>query len=505
MRHVILVRSMVVSVSFVLTLLLFPHVGTAQFDVGSLKKKAEKAAKSLTSDKEEKSDASSETESAAPSKKPADLTVDPASGDASQTITNAVYALRPIFDMRSVHSGMFAEKKEAQKFYDKCKEADYPNRRTQVDAAVASDPSTKGRDGHHINEVMVEFPEHFAGLTKEYLIPEINNAIEVAYAEKGKGAARAGAALEAAESALLIADGILLVTPDNAEVQTLRADAQAAAASMGAAHDAVYASSFNKEHAGEIVFSSQPVVVGSENASAMKTDFTANDDIYGMMYFKGTFKEITNGYNYAYTKLLVDGNEKASYNFKLNEEQGANAWLKSEIIPDPVQSSTRGAAIFTKAISELSPRRHSIIVRTTDDRGNTLAEGTFQLDCTTGLDRVADVHKNLVNKKMAAVKLPSPAMRNAALEKEFMAALKEWKETPLKVVITESDWTIQHHPITGAITSRTINTTVAFKKPDGSCRMFEISFRQQYQGKKYGKAQQYGVGDSADMPCENVK
>jgi hypothetical protein len=43
------------------------------------------------------------------------------------------------------------------------------------------------------------------------------------------------------------------------------------------------------------------------------------------------------------------------------------------------------------------------------------------------------------------------------------------------------------------------------KKPDGGCRMFVISFRQQYQGKKYGKAQQHGVGDSADIPCDNVK
>ena len=125
--------------------------------------------------------------------------------------------------------------------------------------------------------------------------------------------------------------------------------------------------------------------------------------------------------------------------------QGANTWLKSEIIPDPALSTTRGAALFTDVLSKLSPRRHTIIVRTTDDLGKTIAEGTFTLDCSSGLDRIAGVHDGLVNKKMAAVKLPAPAMRNAALEKEFKDALREWKETPLKVVITESDWTIQSY------------------------------------------------------------
>ncbi|MBE0644895.1 MAG: hypothetical protein IH600_12495 [Bacteroidetes bacterium] len=501
MRVATFVRSHMPAVFFLAAFLLLPAVTSAQFDVGSLKKKAEKAAKSVSGDKEQKTEQEADGDSDMPSA----VSSDAVSGNASDVIRDARYAIEPLGSMRSVHQGMFSKKNEAQNFYDKCKKADYENLRAKVKAAVAADPSAMERDQYGYDEVMVTFPEHFAGLTKEYLIPEINNAIEVAYAEKGKGASHAGAALEAAESAVLVADGILLVTPNNTEVQTLRGDAQSAAASMGAAHDAVYASGFNKEHAGEIVFSSQPVVVGSENASALKTTFTANDDIYGMMYFKGTFKEITGGSSYAWTKLFVDGNEKASYDFKLDGDKAERTWLASEIIPDPSLSQTRGAMIFTKAISELSPRRHTIRVQTLDNSMIVLAEGEFQLDCTGGLDRVAEVNKKLGDKKMAAVKLPQPAMRNAALEKEFMAALKEWKETPLKVVITEADWTIQHHPVTGAITSRTINTTVAVKKPDGGCRMFEISFRQQYQGKKYGKAEQYGVGDSADMPCENVK
>ena len=458
----------------------------AQFDPSALKKKAQEAVSSAKG---------GETAPAIPE------------GESpEETISNAARALRPLRDYRSVYPGQFAQKSNAQEFYNNCRDADYATQRARVQQAAAMSPDARMREEHSYEQVMTEFPDHFAKLKQEYLIKEINNAIETAYAEKGKGASRAGAAVEAAESALLVADGILLVTPDDTQVQGLKADAEAALAAMGAAKEKVYTGSFHKEHAGKIVFSSQPVVAGKENPSALRDAFDASsDDIYGMMYFTGTFKEVTGGSGYGWTKLFVDGNEKASYDFKLPADQAENAWLKSEIIPDPALSTTRGAALFTKAISELSPRRHTVKVQTLDENWKVIAEGEFTLDCSGGLDRVTDVNKRLGEKKLASVALPAPAMRNAALEKECMAALSDWKEKPLKVVITDADWTIQHHPVTGAITSRTINTTVAMKKPDGGCRMFVISFRQQYQGKKYGKAQQYGVGDSADLPCEKVK
>ncbi|MDX9759115.1 MAG: hypothetical protein RBU27_08150 [Bacteroidota bacterium] len=469
---------------------------SGQFNPSSLKKKAKEAASAVVGGAAQSGQQSGQTGTAV---------VIPDGESPEETINKAAEALRPLFDIRSVYQGQFASKTNAQEFYNNCRQADYATQRARVQQAVAMSPEARVREEYTYNRVMEKFPEHFATLTTAQLIPEINNAIETAYAEKGKGPSRAGAALEAAEAAVLVADGILLVTPDHPDVTRLRADAMAAAESMGAAKEKVYTGSFHKEHAGKIVFSSQPIVAGQENPAALRSSFTAQDDIYGMMYFRGTFKEVSGGSGRGYTKLFVDGNEKVSYDFNLPADQAAHAWLKSEIIPDPASSTTRGAAMFTKAISELSPRRHAIKVQTLDGDWKVLAEGEFTLDCTGGLDRVADVHTRIGAQKLAAVRLPEPAMRNAALEKECMAALRDWKEKPLKVVITDRDWTIQYHPITGAITSRIINTTVAMKKPDGGCRMFVISFQQQYAGGKYGKAQQYGVGDSADLPCDHVK
>lgn len=502
MRHVPFFRMREFSVFLLIALFAFPPVCPAQFDVGSLKKKAVKTLKGG----DEKKDESATQENSSDEDVSVDqMTSSASSVNAADVIRDGRYAIEGVGGIRSVPQGLYATKKEAQSFYDNCKKADYPNLRSRIQQAVAADPSVLEREQYSYDEVMTEFPKHFAELTKQYFIGEINNAIEVAYAEKAKGASRAGTALDAAEAALLVADGILLVTPDNAEVQTVRADAQAAVASMGAAHEAVYSGSFHKDHAGQFVFSSKPITAGSENPAAMSTTFTANDDIYGMMYFPSSFKEITNGYSYGWTKLFVDGNEKASYDFKLPADKAENAWLGSEIIPDPALSTTRGAAIFTKVISELSPRRHTIKMQTLDNSMNVLAEGEFTLDCSGGLDRVAKVNKDLGNKKLAAVSLPAPAMSNAGLEKEFAAALKDWPEKVLKVIITDSDWSIKRHPVSGAIVSRVINTTVAMKKADGNCRMFVISFEQPYSGKKYGKARQFGVGDSADIACDKVR
>lgn len=386
-------------IAVALVLACAPVAARAQFDPSSLKKKVEKAVSSQVDEK---------TKSA-----PVLMNGD----EPEEVIEKAARAMRPLLDMRSVYKGMLSQRSNAQEFYNNCRDADYATQRSRVTQAVALKPDARSRNESSFDAVMVRFPAHFEKLVKEQLIPEINNAIETAYAEKAKGATRTGAALDAAESALLVADGILLVTPDDDKVKKLRGDAQKAAASMGAAKEAVFTSAFGKTNAGRIVFSSSPIVAGSEQPGAMRTSFTTRDNIYGMMYFKGTFKEVTGGSGYGWTKLFVDDNEKASYDFKLPADQVANTWLKSEIIPDPAESTTRGAALFTKAISELSPRPHTIRVQTLDENWKVLAEGEFELDCSEGLERVADVHRKLGEKKIASVTLPAAAMKNPALER----------------------------------------------------------------------------------------
>jgi hypothetical protein len=487
----------------------FPASGYAQFDLGKVKKAAEKQVDKLVEKdgKEEKSTTTTDADhvSAPAVTTSTSTTTTGTGGDPEQELRNIRDAVQPLLDIRSVYPGMLGKKNEAQNFHDHCKTADYAVNRTKTEALIAANPDLKRTHEYDIAEILTRFPVHFAELIDAYLIKEINGAIELAYAEKAKGESHARAALEAAEAAWLTADGILLVQPDHARAKELRADAQAAKESMGAAMEAVFTSSFHKEHVGKIVFAKTPITAGQESSAGITDAFTAQDHVYGMMYFNGTFSEMTGGSNVAHTILLVDDNQMESYVFKLDQGPRELSWLRSEIIPDPDKSTTRGALLFTAKLKDVSPRRHRITVRTTDAYNTTIAEGSFSLDCSGGTERIAEIWQQLGNKKLSAVSLPAPAMKNAALEKEMMAALGEWKETPLKVIITDRDWTIQHHPVTGAIVSRTINTTTVVKKVDGNCRMFQVSYRQQYAGGRYGKAQQYGVGDSADILCEKVK
>ncbi|MCB2204471.1 hypothetical protein KQI65_06950 [bacterium] len=493
--------------ALVLISIVIPTHSLAQFDLGKVKKSAEKTLDKIIKDSDDEEKEQQTREPSPEAKQQMGINDDSESeAEAEKMLDDVYWKVRELLSINSFYSGMLSNKKEAQNFYDKCKEADYPNARKTVERAMEMKPAMRESQSHKYDDIMTRFPPHFDGLVKGDITKEINAAIELAYAEKAKGSSRAGAALEAAEAALLTAEAVLLVTPDDVNIQQLRDDAKVAAESMGASlASAVYTGEFHRQHAGEIVFSSSPITPGAESVSAMKDNFAAGDNIYGMMYFKGIYNEVTNNSNVAYTAMLVDGNEMVRYNFKLDGAAREASTLKSEVVPDPAQSTTRGALLFTEKLKNISPRRHTITIRTLDDYGKTIAEGSFKLDCSKGLDRIAEVHRQLGEKKLSGVSLPSPAMRNASLEKEMMASLGAWKETPLKVIITDRDWTIQHHPVTGAIVSRTINTTTVFKKADGTCRMFEVSYKQDYNGRGYGKAKQYGVGDSADILCSKVK
>jgi hypothetical protein len=474
----------------------------AQFGLDKLKKKVEKVLPKST----ETTKSTTETTKTASETAKSQTSDIPGSEDPEEMLRDAERAIRPLLDMRSVPPGYYAQKDAAQNFYDMVKKADYFAQKTKAERAVAMKPAIVEKTGDSYDNIVKACPEAFRKLTDEYLVKEINNAIEQSYAAKAKGKSSAGAALEHAEAALLVAEGALLVLPDHRKILGLRDDARGIVEKMQNEYgSSVYTGSFHKENAGKIVFSSSPIQAGKENPSAMRTSFTAADNIYGMMYFKGTFKEVTRQNNTGVIEMWVDDTKNTDYNFKLDGEKREQTWLSSEIIPDPAISTTRGAAIFTKAIAELSPRKHTIKIFCRDDYNVPIAEGEFTLDCSTGLERVAAVNKKLEEKKVDAALVPNAGMRDAGLEKSMVDACRDWPETPVKAIITDGDWTIDRHPISGAILSRTINATVLFKLKDGTCKAFKLSFRQPYKGKSYGKTERYGVGDSFLISCEKVK
>jgi len=94
-------------------------------------------------------------------------------------------------------------------------------------------------------------------------------------------------------------------------------------------------------------------------------------------------------------------------------------------------------------------------------------------------------------------KVPKPSMVNQKLEKEMIQQIIAlgWKnETPIDIVILESDWRI-NRDFLGNIIDREINTFAIIKNNStGECHATDMSFKQPYNGKKYGNTQFYGLG-----------
>ena len=428
--------------------------------------------------------------------------------DAETQIKNACYSIDFIIDLRSPYSGMYSKLDAAKEFYDKCKAANYAVRRQEIEKLADANPEFH-RKNSMLNTYYTKYTTELTGALNEllpgFLTQEINKNIEEAYAQKAKGKSNLGKAVEAAEAALFLCDGLLLFEPNNSSIQQLRKDATTIVNETGSAFSsAVFTSEFHKEHAGKIVFSKGKLVVKQESPSSVATDFSANDYIYGMVYLKGTFTEVTKGDWNVQLKIDVDGNQKVDRTFSISKEDRERTYLNIEIAPDPAIAETQGAEIYTKALGEISPRRHKIKVKLNGGY-TTLAEGEFDLDASGGVERFSKISDQLRSKRLAKVRMPEAAMKNAQLEKEMVAASDHENDKPLRAVITASEWTIHRHPISGAIEYRTINTALATKRlTDGTCRIFYLSFKQMYQGGSYGKTQPHGVGDSEEIPCENV-
>lgn len=430
---------------------------------------------------------------------------------ADEIILQAYYSISPIYSMNSFYPGIYLEKAQAKKFYDDCIKIDYLNKKKEIEKLGEKFPEYKVEGNNRASEYYnftVDFPKKVEGHLKDYHINGINAAIENAYSLKAKGKSSLKSAYESAQCALWYANGIMTIIPDNEDASRLQKDAQATYDAIQKEYGAdIFTSEFHTKNAGKIVFSKSMIEIKKEKPETIINKFVGGDYIYGMMYFNGTFSDETSNYNQATTIIWVDGNRKVDFPFKLDGEKRGWTYLGVEILPDPDFSQTRGAKVYSKMLSELSPRVHKIkVVLESGSSYETMAEGEFELDCTKGMDKIAEIAKALEQKSQANVTIPTPAQSNPELEKAMMDAIVTagWKETPVKVVITDKDWTINRNAL-GVILFRSIGAKVAVKLPDNTYKLFSLTFNQDYDGSNYGKTDLYAVGDSMIILFENIK
>ncbi len=408
-------------------------------------------------------------------------------------------------------------KSDAERFYNEVMEADYAGSRKKIDELLLQYPDLKTNNDieddidDFYNKLIPKFTE-FA----DFLLRSGNEALENSYSSMQRK--DMVATNENADIATMMAKSILAFIPDHAGGKKLLAECDKLSAKIDAAMGSVYSSPYHKANTGKIILSRNPIIPKQENASTSVSNFTLKDHIYGMVYLKGTVKELSDGAAVGQTTMVItlfmDGNEMGSYEFPMDAKMQQSTYVPIEILPNPeTAQDCAGAVKYATMLSQCSPREHEITFRFSTifmSYRRDLGTGTCQVDCSEGQEGLAGVIGAYRKRALKNVFLPKPAMNNPALEAEMIAAAKVMLNnrglpgTPVKAVITESGWTLYRHPISGAITDRKINGAVSVKKPDGDCVFYSLTFVQEYIGGKYTKTQPHSVDSGTDIDCGNA-
>lgn len=231
---------------------------------------------------------------------------------------------------------------------------------------------------------------------------------------------------------------------------------------------------------------------------------TDKPNSYEVYVFIDDFKDFDKNTNvgsksFCNTNEKTDNNlaDKTSFEFILNSSDEAGNHVK-----------------FNEMLGKLSNGKHKVKVVVWAFNGynktkKPIAIGEFEYNKTE-------------NSKVKLGNKFSPSitgMKDPKLESKMLEHLKQYektaannskltKYTTLKLTITSKDWIIKNHPSTGAIMYRYVQAIVLLKKEDGSCRLAERTFGQQYTGPGFLDSfmdmgsQGFSYGDGAAADCD---
>lgn len=155
---------------------------------------------------------------------------------------------------------------------------------------------------------------------------------------------------------------------------------------------------------------------------------------------------------------------------------------------------------------------------TMKDTQRTVASGAFLIDISGGRDaidrgiaKLDAAHEQerrdaIPSNRMPRSKLPSlePAAMQAVKDDIDDTSMTEF--VPLRVVITEREWTVERNDRTSAVLRRSIAGTVAFRRTDKTCFSEDVTFEEEFDGLRYQALAvdlpTHPSGD--DLLCENV-
>ncbi len=395
------------------------------------------------------------------------------------------------------------------KFLEKARAVDYPNLRETVKTVATKHPSVRTYE----TKVILEFESKFTEYFEQTLKPVVSEMMEKAFSLKTSNELEA---IKYAEEARALSEAAVITLPSYSAAVKLHEETGVTLEKVaGAAFAKIYTSDFHKQNAGRIVFFKSAPTIKTEKATDVSKTFAAGQFIYAMAYLKGSFKTLTKATNdiNVMATVYVDGSEKGTYESRMDwaAVKEDKSFLFMEILPDPATNKQAGCEKFAGFLAGVSPTSHDVkIVLSAQPIGGSfftdVAEGAFSLDASAGTEKIGAYQAAYRSKNLANVVMPAAKLTDAVLSKSMMDALAtdaSWG-TPLRAVITGSEWTIVYDSWTKKILYRTLPAAVALKRKDGTCKYFNLTFKQVYNGSTYGKTEYHAVGSSHDLACENV-
>jgi hypothetical protein len=252
---------------------------------------------------------------------------------------------------------------------------------------------------------------------------------------------------------------------------------------------------------GLIVFSKQPLAKKNPTLADGVTTFKAGEPIYmnvvlpeaqdhenflrlpgDVIMTVGDTKQCESG-TYKHT-LYIDygrvGNLPQTFTLDFQPQGGKSAKYQQQV---------KG---ISEVLRALPPGIHIIPVRLD------IALGAFYYD-----NRDGQANDDAIKAALADVRMPPPAVRMPALEKQIMSNWNsESGSTLLRVVFTDRGWSPLRHP-DNTIRGRYITAVVA-KKENGKCVRQTQLWAQNYNGGSYSGLFLEGSQGGEEMACENA-
>lgn len=273
---------------------------------------------------------------------------------------------------------------------------------------------------------------------------------------------------------------------------------------------------------GSIGLSKSPIDPKNWQAAKYETSFTANDNIYAIIFFGEPVTKL--GINDSNEEMIVwfdngTGVMTDYWGIPIKVEQKNATLITLPINPAPSdvfnQNYRMAAQRFLEMAANYNNKKGSMKMLAGGDKQ---AQTEVIFDFTNGKEIAAERAKAFdqavaanSDKANANNPLPQAEMNNPALERQFATLINakpfDWKL--LKVIIASPEWQIMRHEISGVILNRYVVTRNVVKESNGACRIMSIVFAQDHNGSNYGKtylnATMVGRSDDYAVSCDKVK